>query len=67
MNRETLESMVDELIETAKYAGDCASVVASSEGNHRHSMKVMELADRELLELRERLVTTLLGALNGSR
>jgi hypothetical protein len=67
MNRKTLEMMVDELVEAAAHRQSCEDTLNNSDGYHSHNMKAMELADRELLELRERLVTTLLGALNGSR
>lgn len=67
MNRETLEMMVDELVEAASHRQSCEDILNNSDGYRSHNMKALEIADRELLELRERLVTTLLVDLNGSR
>jgi hypothetical protein len=56
MNQKKLMDLVDNLIEAAREAGRCE---IEEENGNRHS--ALDLADREVLELRERILQTLEG------
>lgn len=57
MTREKLAALVDELIEAAKYVQSCQDILNHTDGYVLHNQRNLELADRELLELREQLLT----------
>lgn len=59
MTREKLESMVDELIAAAKHVQSCEDILNHTDGYVLQNQRALELADRELLELRERFVSML--------
>lgn len=66
MTNEQIAMMLDELIDAAKYVAKCEDVV-KLDRDHHFNLRVLAHADRELLELREKLLVTISGALNGAR
>lgn len=62
MTRKELENMVDELIEAAAYRQSCEDNLNHTDGYTRQNMNTLELADRELLGLRELLISRLVKA-----
>lgn len=57
MTCEKFAKLVDELIEAAKYVQSCQDILNHTDGYVLHNQRNLELADRELLELREQLLT----------
>jgi hypothetical protein len=62
MTRKELETLVDELIEAAAYRQSCEDALNHTDGYYRQNMDALELADRDLLELRESLVDRVVKA-----
>jgi len=59
MTREKLAALVDELIEAAKQVQYWEDILTHTDGYVLQNQRSLDLADRELLELRERFVSML--------
>lgn len=57
MTREKLAALVDELIEAAKHVQSCEDTLNHTDGYVRQNQRALDLADQELLELRERFLS----------